>query len=156
MAYKKYYDRNKEKILANERAAYKLRVQQYANEHKCRHCGGILADDYKLRNCRRCLDNRKRYIDKVTQPLKDAAYMAYGGYVCACCGETEPIFLTIDHINNNGNEHRKTISAGYAMYLWLKKNNYPEDFQILCMNCNWGKARNKGVCPHKNIKVKIA
>jgi hypothetical protein len=26
---------------------------------------------------------------------KDAVFMTYGGYVCACCGETEPNFLSI-------------------------------------------------------------
>src|SRR5260221_365180 len=26
--------------------------------------------------------------------MQHQAMMAYGGYVCACCGETEPMFLT--------------------------------------------------------------
>jgi hypothetical protein len=30
----------------------------------------------------------------------------------------------------------------------LVKNNFPNDFQTLCMNCNWGK-RYYGICPHK-------
>jgi len=77
--------------------------------------------------------------------------MVYGGYKCACCGETEPLFLTIDHINNDGNKHRKEISSGDGLYKWLKKHNYPEGFQVLCMNCNHGKRRNGGICPHKGI-----
>ena len=28
------------------------------------------------------------------------------GRACSCCGETEPAFLTIDHVNNDGAEHR--------------------------------------------------
>lgn len=77
----------------------------------------------------------------------------YGGK-CACCGESNPLFLTIDHINNDGKKHRREISngkknpGGQKIYYWLKENNFPEGFQVLCYNCNLGKARNNGTCPH--------
>lgn len=91
--------------------------------------------------------------------LRHEAIMAYGGYICKCCGITEPLFLTIDHVNNDGAKHRREIGyktgngkgASSATVRWLKKNNYPEGFQILCLNCNMGKERNKGTCPHKQI-----
>jgi hypothetical protein len=83
--------------------------------------------------------------------LKDAAYAAYGGYRCNCCGETIEAFLSIDHVNNDGAEHRKTMNRR-KIYKWLKENNYPEGFQILCMNCNFGKARNGGICPHETLR----
>jgi hypothetical protein len=72
----------------------------------------------------------------------------YGGK-CACCGESEPKFLAIDHKNNNGNKHRKEI-GNVKIYTWLKKNNWPKEFQVLCHNCNMAKAFWK-VCPHKEI-----
>jgi len=81
---------------------------------------------------------------------RDDAYAAYGGPICACCGETEVMFLTLDHIENNGKEMRKQHGLGSAFYAWLKRNSWPAGFQVLCMNCNFGKARNKGVCPHKS------
>lgn len=88
--------------------------------------------------------------------LKAQVYAAYGGQVCACCGETEPRFLTVDHIDNNGADHRRemdaTNSGGKKIYFWLRDNGFPPGFQILCMNCNWGKARNNGVCPHKDTE----
>ena len=80
--------------------------------------------------------------------LKDAAYAAYGGYLCACCGETIEAFLSLDHINNDGADHRRAVDRR-KIYKWLKVNGYPEGFQVLCMNCNFGKARNGGICPHK-------
>lgn len=80
--------------------------------------------------------------------LKDAAYAAYGGYRCACCGETTEAFLSIDHINNDGANHRRDVERR-KLYKWLKRHSYPEGFQILCMNCNFGKARNGGICPHQ-------
>lgn len=59
------------------------------------------------------------------------------------------LFLTIDHIDNRGAEHRRTIgTGGDALVRWLKKNNFPPGFQILCWNCQWGK-RIVGTCPHQ-------
>jgi hypothetical protein len=69
------------------------------------------------------------------------------GWKCSCCGESHPEFLTIDHINNDGAEHRKKIETNY-IYLWLIQNNFPEGFQTLCMNCNFAKEL-YGSCPHK-------
>jgi hypothetical protein len=77
---------------------------------------------------------------------KIKALNAYGGK-CKCCGENEPKFLAIDHENGGGNEHRKTI-GNQTIYLWLKKNNYPKGFRVLCHNCNMAIAFWK-ICPHK-------
>ena len=81
------------------------------------------------------------------------AHYSQGTMCCKCCGEKELIFLTIDHINGGGNKQRISLSgnkryAGHGFYEWLIKNKYPEGFQILCMNCNFGKHRNGGICPH--------
>lgn len=84
--------------------------------------------------------------------LKDTVYAAYGGYRCSCCGETTPSFLTIDHKNNNGAEHRRSIGrCGNNLLLWIKKNNFPSEFQILCWNCQWGK-KLAGTCPHQSTR----
>jgi hypothetical protein len=74
----------------------------------------------------------------------------YGGAVCVCCGETDIRFLTLDHINNDGAQHRQRSGSGINLYCWLKKNNYPECIQVLCYNCNCARAHNNGVCPHKD------
>ena len=83
--------------------------------------------------------------------LKDEVFKAYGGWKCACCGETEKLFLTIDHVLNDGAVHRKDIGHGsIRTYRWLRKNNFPKGFQVLCMNCNFGKRMNNGRCPHQS------
>lgn len=88
--------------------------------------------------------------------LQHETIMAYGGYECKCCGETNPLFLSIDHVDNNGTEHRKSFqSHGTGLYRWLKQHGYPEGFQVLCMNCNFGKRRNYGVCPHEGFSDKV-
>ena len=72
------------------------------------------------------------------------------GTECACCGEVEPLFLTVDHMLNDGNKHRKEDPAGRTnIYRWLIRNGFPSGFQILCINCNQGRHRNGGMCPHK-------
>ena len=70
---------------------------------------------------------------------------------CTCCGERRLPFLTIDHIERNGNSHRKSIGgrSGYNMHRWLVNHGFPEGFRILCYNCNCGRERNGGICPHK-------
>jgi hypothetical protein len=56
---------------------------------------------------------------------------------CAICKEHRLWFLTIDHINNDGAQHRKKLKSN--IYKWIIKNKYPEGFQILCWDCNWEK-----------------
>jgi hypothetical protein len=89
---------------------------------------------------------QRQYIDRRKQMVVDA----YGGR-CACCGETELRFLSIDHINNDGADHRRELKSkgGFSFYLWLQRQGFPKDnFQCLCMNCNFGKLRT-GICPHQ-------
>jgi predicted amidophosphoribosyltransferase len=55
----------------------------------------------------------------------------------------------LDHVNNDGAEHRKRISkTGIAFYRWLVKCQFPKNppLQVLCYNCNASKQRNGGVC----------
>lgn len=59
----------------------------------------------------------------------------------------------IDHVNNDGYEHRKKIPAGMIFYKWLIDNDYPSSMQLLCANCNYGKRLNKGECPHKTRAI---
>jgi len=66
---------------------------------------------------------------------------------CACCGETNLIFLAIDHIKNTGWRDRKRGLTGSAFYWSLKRKKLLKDFQILCHNCNWAKSH--GGCPHQ-------
>jgi len=87
----------------------------------------------------------KEYRAKIRNQVFD-----HYGWTCFCCGENHPEFLTIDHINNDGATHRKEIGTNY-IYNWLIKNNFPEGFQTLCMNCNFAKEL-YGVCPHEKEK----
>ncbi len=71
----------------------------------------------------------------------------YGGK-CVCCDESNLGFLTIDHINGGGTQHRKELGGGTAFYLWLLRHNFPPGYQVMCYNCNCGRALHDGICPH--------
>lgn len=72
----------------------------------------------------------------------------YGG-ACACCGETHYEFLTIDHINGDGAEHRRQVGGDHrAVYRDIKRRHFPKDeFRLLCLNCNLAMGM-YGYCPH--------
>lgn len=88
---------------------------------------------------------------RLNAAIKDEVFKAYGGWKCNCCGETERSFLTIDHMENNGSKLRREGVHGHStqFYRWLRKGNFPEQFQVLCMNCQFGKRMNGGCCPHQ-------
>jgi hypothetical protein len=73
----------------------------------------------------------------------------YYGSACACCGESEILFLTVEHMDGGGRKHRKTMKT-QTIYVWLMNNGFPEGFEILCYNCNCVKRVNGGVCPHQS------
>ena len=56
---------------------------------------------------------------------------------CQRCGFDDIRALSIDHIKGKGRRHLQTekIWSGMGLYLWLKRNNYPSEFQVLCANC---------------------
>lgn len=79
-----------------------------------------------------------------------------GKFECICCGEKIYEFLTIDHSNNDGAEHRRKdkLRSGTMMYHWLIKNNFPKGFKVMCFNCNLAKGF-FGECPHKKVKREV-
>lgn len=94
---------------------------------------------------RRILAKARR--DKVRNDI--ILHYSNGKNECACCGETENCFLTLDHMHGGGTMERKKIGAGgHHLYRVIRKQGYPSGFQILCFNCNVGKFR-FGICPHK-------
>lgn len=121
---------------------------------KCKSC-------YKARVNKARAANRAHYRKVCNEwttafkaKVREAVFAAYGGAECACCGENERKFLTLDHINNDGAKHRmkiagKRTASGWTTYVHLYRQGFPAGYQILCMNCNFGKRMNHGVCPHK-------
>lgn len=99
--------------------------------------------------CRDCYNERTR---RVWRKLREEIFNHYG-WNCKCCGETIKEFLSLDHVNNDGFKDKNPgggKKSGKELYLLVKKNGFPDTFQTLCMNCNWGKKLGNGFCPHKS------
>jgi hypothetical protein len=144
---KEYYQSHRLELIEKR----KLYYQTHKDEIKARAKNKII-DPLKKREYSR--KKYERYKDKIITRIKEYSRLLklkvvtyYGNGICACvkCGFSDIRALTIDHINGEGHKHRKDSSIrGNHVYLWLKKNNYPEGFQTLCMNCQMIKrARNK-------------
>jgi hypothetical protein len=68
------------------------------------------------------------------------------GCKCACCGETMPAFLTLQH-KLGRKEHEGLTNL--QIYARAAKEGWPsEKYELLCMNCNFADGH-FGVCPHR-------
>ncbi len=90
------------------------------------------------------IENRISYLEKrriATHELKQLVLKYYGNGVVACvlCGYNNIDALSIDHIDGSGAKHRREnrYLAGRKIYGWLIKNNFPDGYRTLCMNCQW-------------------
>lgn len=123
---KEYYEANKEK--------HSGWMRTYYQTHKAERRAYNDAYDQAHK------EEREAYHKQWRQELKLAVltYYSIQDYpICARCGEKDTDVLCIDHINGGGGKHVREINkAGNTFYGWLRKNNYPEGFQVLCANCN--------------------
>lgn len=123
---------------------------RYINS-RCKKCASKASCDWGKDNHERVSLKYKNDREERLSQIRNA----YGNK-CNCCGEDNPLFLTIDHINNDGYKIRpRNKNGNYSApfsgqyYIQIIKANFPKDLQLLCWNCNCGKHRNKGICPHK-------
>jgi len=117
----------------------------------CISCGNNKRDKPGRKTCQTCCDKQNKwykdsdYKEKIRVNDKQkrvkrrkVVIETYGGR-CVCCGESEPLFLSIDHINEDGAKHRAEIMGcpkkgrrigSTVFYKWLEKNGFPEGFQV--------------------------
>ena len=74
--------------------------------------------------------------------------------ICACCLYDDLRALTLDHIKGrmNVSSEEKQL-GGVPLYKFVKAKGLPDEYQILCFNCNTMKG-NKPQCPHQLDKMK--
>ncbi|MCK5610117.1 hypothetical protein KAR91_50050 [Candidatus Pacearchaeota archaeon] len=95
-------------------------------------------------------------LKKLNKRRKIAFVSMYGGK-CNCCGEQYFPFLTLDHVKGNGKEARTNSKTGkarwcYAEYMKAVECYSPENYQVLCMNCNFTKNTAQS-CPCKGDRL---
>jgi len=77
-----------------------------------------------------------RTADEIVK-MQSLFFYSDGDMICKKCGYDNVDSLCIEHIENNGFEERKKTGSGPNFFRWLRRNNFPEGYQILCRNCNW-------------------
>jgi hypothetical protein len=125
-----YYIDNREKV--------KTHVKQYRAENK---------EKVKTQRHGYYMDNRVEIISQTAiaaanrlRKKKTLVFKHYGPR-CKWCGETNPLFLQLDHTNSDGSAHRDTLRGKMLIWTWIIKNNYPKGFQVLCANCHFAKSQ---------------
>ena len=146
----RYRERNRSKVnqrMRDWREANREKAREHAREWRNRKIANGTPEEVAALRAMEA-EKTKRNQDR----CKNEVFTAYGGYKCSCCGEDEVMFLSIDHVHNDGAEERKSgkyRGSGTAFYTWLRKSGFPAGYQVLCMNCQIGKHKNGGVCPHQ-------
>jgi hypothetical protein len=91
---------------------------------------------------------QKKYQNKIRDEI--IHHYSNGKNECECCGENDIRFLTIDHMMGRKNVGHGKGFGGYQIHLFLRRNNFPKGYRVLCVNCNSVLGK-KGIdkCPHK-------
>lgn len=144
---KEWYRANREVI--------KAKARERMAERRRRDPDGVRAYQKAIyqRNRTHNLLCAKRYNERITNE-----FFYYYGSICTCCGENDRRFLTLEHLNRDGQEHRKRVGSmnRVACFNDLKRRGWPrEGYTVLCFNCNLGKAHNKGTCPHVQKQIEV-
>lgn len=151
--------KNKTRILKRRNELAKLNRSENTKREK----------EWWIKNKDKVNERRRKYFSAIENKAKRKEYQAQHkkklskkvfdqyGNKCACCGEDNPLFLEFDHVFNDGKlERTKRTKTGRMKYdkraALAKSLVTPKRYQILCSNCNRGKSRNGGVCPHKDVK----
>lgn len=60
------------------------------------------------------------------------------GGKCVCCGETNKIYLQVDHLNKDGKQHRALCNNDtYTLFKDIKKNPSRFELRVLCASCHF-------------------
>ncbi len=108
--------------------------------------------EYKAENIEWIKPLNKQWSAMKNIELRQIIINKLGGH-CACCGESQYEFLSIDHINGGGNEEKREHGRSMVFYKYIIEQGCPKDkYQILCHSCNQAKHDGKE-CPHNKFNV---
>jgi len=134
---RKWYEKNKDEI------SKKRKNERLIDSDKARELDRIEYHnnrEYYVKYHREYYrENQKEYFIKynLNKKQKVISHYSHGTMKCALCDENRIYALVIDHIDGGGCEQHRKVGS---IYLWLKKNNFPDGYQVLCQNHNKEKA----------------
>lgn len=110
------------------------RYQARREAGKCNYCDNDPVPGSTM--CQYHLD--KTHDQRVAARREVITHYTNGTCACVLCGDAEFTHLEIDHIDGGGRDHAREIQVGSGSGLigWIRRNNFPEGFRVLCRNCN--------------------
>jgi hypothetical protein len=124
------------------------RLREYQREYaaKNRNKPANVAYRKKYISLPHVKDAKLKYLRISNSALKEAAINIYsnGDACCKFCKIADIDVLCLDHINDDGKEHRAYMRSLYGggsaqIYRMVRKLDYPPILQVLCFNCNMKK-----------------
>ena len=101
--------------------------------------------------CKLCV-SQEAYEEGLRRKREVLTHYGKNGTLQCCwedCEVTDLDMLSLDHINNDGAEHRRAYNGqgGERVYVLLKRQGYPPICQTLCWNHQWKKEmqRRRGI-----------
>lgn len=139
----RYVERNREKIRAYQKEYQAKNRERLNAQHRKRHAART--EKVRARDLKRD--------QQILATLKEQVFQILGRE-CYCCKKSDVRFLTIDHIQNDGQSDRTKYG------FWMNSRSFlqhvlaegcPTDrYRVACCNCNMAreKAGSGVVCPH--------
>ena len=147
------YQKNKENILEKHRNNYKnnskkFRERSINNYWKNPKKSREIRKTYRLGHLDEAREYNKKYRQEFSDKIKKdksnynrtaflecVSHYSHGTNRCSWddCDEDRLDTYTIDHIDGGGRKHKREKNIG-NIYHWLRKNNFPEGYQIICAN----------------------
>ena len=132
---RKYYAKNKVKILKRNRIYQIKNIEKFREYHK------------ELHRLKR--DKLLPYFQARRFRIRKELLELAGGNKCAKCGFGDWRALQFDHINGGGKKDQKIMCSQTLMRKDILEN--PNKYQVLCANCNWIKRYENKECNLKQI-----
>jgi len=103
----------------------------------CKICMYKYGRDWLARNYEhvRQMSNTGQNSRRQKRRLEILSYYSNGELKCSMCGYDNPASLEINHLDGDGRKHHKKINGDIVRY--IRENNNPDEFNVLCGNCNW-------------------
>lgn len=126
-----WYQKNRERILAKRRL-YVVQNREAVSDYNKTYYEEVVKQDLPKLHAQASSSRAK---------LKKTVFGKLGG---SCpCGEQEHDFLVVDHVNDDGAEHRRLLRASglssASIYREIRDGKETRKYQLLCWNCNFKK-----------------
>lgn len=114
---------------------------------ECRICRRQRNVRYRAQNLAACRRRGVVFYHKLRTEVLELL-----GARCGRCENNDPRVLQLDHLFGGGSRERRAIRTNCS---YKRALEYPEEYQILCANCNWIKRAELNENAYQNESFRI-